>query len=79
MGVAYGHEHPKHGPLAGRDFHGGEHTVQKYLEKLGFELVINSRQRNSKEQELEDWGKSEEQPQLTNLASNNQRNDKLAA
>lgn len=38
-GVAYGVEHPTKGPLSAEDFSGGEATVQRVLEALGFTVV----------------------------------------
>lgn len=40
VGVAYGFQHPEHGPLAAHEFSGGEHTVQSRLEALGFTVVV---------------------------------------
>jgi hypothetical protein len=39
FGVAYGYEHPEHGPLSNAAFSGGEATVKRQLEALGFEVV----------------------------------------
>lgn len=41
-GVAYGHEHPDHGPLLHREFSGGEATVKRVLKDLGFTVVRGS-------------------------------------
>ena len=38
VGVAYGFENPSENPLQAGDFSGGEATVQKWLESLGFEV-----------------------------------------
>jgi hypothetical protein len=38
-GAAYGYQFPIHGPLSAGDFSGGEATVQRKLEELGFEIV----------------------------------------
>jgi hypothetical protein len=40
LGVAYGYEHPKEGPLAYDNFSGGEKTVSHRLDSLGFEIVV---------------------------------------
>ena len=42
-GVAYGYEHPEHGPLANNAFTGGEATVKRRLETLGFEVEDEGR------------------------------------
>ena len=39
VGVAYGYQFPNEGPLASSEFSGGEHTVRRVLERLGFEIV----------------------------------------
>jgi MoxR-like ATPase len=39
FGVAYGYQHPEQGPLSSKSFTGGEATVKKKLEDLGFEIV----------------------------------------
>lgn len=39
VGAAFGHQHPERGPLRPADFTGGEHTVQRKLEELGFDVV----------------------------------------
>lgn len=39
VGVAFGIEHPQHGPVAPSDFSGGEATVAERLRALGFEVV----------------------------------------
>jgi hypothetical protein len=39
LGVAYGIQHPKEGPLSAADFSGGERTVTRRLDSLGFEIV----------------------------------------
>jgi hypothetical protein len=38
-GVAYGYQHPDLGPLKSPEFFGGENTVKRRLEDLGFEVV----------------------------------------
>ncbi len=38
-GVAFGYQFPDRGPLKPADFTGGENTVQRKLEELGFEVV----------------------------------------
>ncbi len=38
-GVAFGYQFPDRGPLRSADFTGGENTVQRKLEELGFEVV----------------------------------------
>ena len=38
-GAAYGYQHPERGPMAGRDFVGGDATVRPKLEGLGFRVV----------------------------------------
>lgn len=38
-GAAYGYQHPQRGPMAGRDFVGGDATVRPKLEGLGFRVV----------------------------------------
>jgi hypothetical protein len=40
VGAAYGRQFPDRGPLTGADFTGGERTVQKKLEELGFTMVV---------------------------------------
>jgi 5-methylcytosine-specific restriction protein B len=42
MGAAHGFQHPDLGPLTSHDFSGGERTVQKQLEKLGFVVTTPS-------------------------------------
>jgi putative restriction endonuclease len=44
VGAAYGYQHPQRGPMAGRDFIGGDATVRPKLEALGF-LVVSDNQR----------------------------------
>jgi hypothetical protein len=39
LGVAYGIQHPKEGPLSAADFSGGERTVTRQLDSLGFDIV----------------------------------------
>lgn len=39
VGVAYGHQFPEEGALTPSDFSGGEATVQRRLQSLGFEVV----------------------------------------
>jgi 5-methylcytosine-specific restriction protein B len=36
IGAAHGYQHPERGPLKSTDFSGGEQTVQRKLEQLGF-------------------------------------------
>jgi hypothetical protein len=38
-GVAYGYEHPEEGPLSASAFSGGENTVRRVLQDLGFIVV----------------------------------------
>ena len=38
VGVAHGYENPEQGPLKAKDFSGGAATVQRRLERLGFEV-----------------------------------------
>jgi hypothetical protein len=38
-GVAYGYEHPNEGPLSAAAFSGGENTVRRVLQQLGFTVV----------------------------------------
>jgi hypothetical protein len=38
-GVAFGFQHPDRGPLEAGHFSGGEATVQRTLESLGFEVT----------------------------------------
>jgi hypothetical protein len=40
VGAAYGYQFPDQGPLKSADFSGGESTVQRKLEELGFEVVV---------------------------------------
>lgn len=40
LGVAYGYQHPKEGPLAYDAFVGGDRTVAPRLDSLGFEIVV---------------------------------------
>jgi hypothetical protein len=40
VGAAYGYQFPDQGPLNPADFSGGEATVQRKLEELGFEVVV---------------------------------------
>jgi hypothetical protein len=40
LGVAYGIQHPKEGPLTAADFSGGERTVTRRLDSLGFDIVV---------------------------------------
>lgn len=40
MGAAYGFQFPNEGPLLPGDFSGGEATVKRKLQKLGFEVVV---------------------------------------
>ena len=39
IGVAHGYEYPQLGPLRASDFSGGNATVKRKLEKLGFEVL----------------------------------------
>ena len=39
LGVAYGIAHPEQGHLGGKDFHSGTATVQRPLERLGFQVL----------------------------------------
>jgi len=43
VGVAHGYEHPEAGPLRASDFSGGEATVEKKLEELGYEVYKRSK------------------------------------
>lgn len=45
-GVACGFQHPEWGPLKPEDFSGGEATVQRKLESLGFEVINTAKTRN---------------------------------
>jgi putative restriction endonuclease len=40
VGAAHGFDFPKQGPLRPSDFSGGERTVQRKLQELGFEIVV---------------------------------------
>jgi hypothetical protein len=40
VGAAYGYQFPDRGPLKPGDFSGGEATVRRKLEDLGFEVVV---------------------------------------
>lgn len=40
IGAAHGFQHPDLGPLTAHDFSGGEQTVQRQLEKLGFAVTM---------------------------------------
>jgi hypothetical protein len=40
VGVAHGFEFPNEPKLTANDFNGGERTVQKLLERLGFTVVV---------------------------------------
>lgn len=40
VGAAHGYQFPETGPLMPRDFSGGEATVQRLLESLGFEVRV---------------------------------------
>ena len=42
VGAAHGYQWPKVGALGPDDFHGGEATVQKTVERLGFEMEVLS-------------------------------------
>jgi hypothetical protein len=39
VGVAFGLQHPRRGPLHASEFSGGKATVQRVLERLGFEVI----------------------------------------
>jgi hypothetical protein len=39
LGVAHGHEFPSEDPLRASDFSGGERTVKRKLEELGFKVI----------------------------------------
>ncbi len=41
IGAAHGFEHPEVGPLRSGDFSGGEATVRRKLESLGFEVEVD--------------------------------------
>ncbi|HEY8863165.1 MAG TPA: DUF3578 domain-containing protein [Candidatus Dormibacteraeota bacterium] len=41
VGAAHGYEHPDRGPLKSTEFSGGEQTVQRKLEQLGFSVETN--------------------------------------
>jgi hypothetical protein len=43
VGAAHGYQHPALGPLKSNDFSGGEPTVQRKLEQLGFNVAVESR------------------------------------
>jgi hypothetical protein len=40
VGVAYGYQFPQRGPLQNSEFSGGQRTVQRRLEELGFTLMV---------------------------------------
>jgi putative restriction endonuclease len=40
VGAAHGYEFPDEGPLGWDDFSGGEYTVQRKLEELGFSVRV---------------------------------------
>ena len=40
VGAAHGYQFPQAGPLTARDFSGGEATVQRLLESLGFNVRV---------------------------------------
>jgi hypothetical protein len=40
VGVAFGYQYPDLGPLTRDEFSGGENTVQRKLEELGFEMQV---------------------------------------
>lgn len=42
VGVALGYQFPAAGPLAGKDFSGGDATVRAKLEALGFSVLITN-------------------------------------
>ena len=41
VGAAYGYQHPAEGPLKPSEFAGGESTVKRKLEELGFSVVVS--------------------------------------
>ncbi len=43
VGAAHGFQHPDRGPLRATDFSGGEQTVQRKLEQLGFDVEVQAR------------------------------------
>ena len=45
VGAAHGYQFPQHGPLGPHDFSGGEATVQRKLEALGFEVRVIGKRR----------------------------------
>jgi 5-methylcytosine-specific restriction protein B len=42
IGAAHGYQHPDRGPLRSTDFSGGEQTVQRKLEQLGFAVEVEA-------------------------------------
>lgn len=40
LGAAYGYQHPRKGPLKPSNFSGGEKTVARRLDSLGFDVVV---------------------------------------
>ncbi len=40
VGAAYGYQHPDDGPLNYNEFSGGQYQVQRLLENLGFEVIV---------------------------------------
>ena len=47
VGIAYGHENLSHGPRQANEFSGGEATVRKWLETLGFQIKVIGREVNA--------------------------------
>jgi hypothetical protein len=45
VGIAHGYEFPSLGPLKSSEFSGGELTVKKKLEELGFEVIVEKNKR----------------------------------
>jgi 5-methylcytosine-specific restriction enzyme B len=41
VGAAYGYQHPAEGPLKPSEFAGGESTVKRKLEELGFDVAVS--------------------------------------
>jgi len=46
VGAAFGHQYPERGPLSHQEFSGGETTVKRRLEQLGFSVEDRSPDRN---------------------------------
>lgn len=40
VGAAYGHQFPARGPMLSSEFSGGDRTVRRKLEELGFNLLV---------------------------------------